>query len=153
MFSVTRAEQGVSKFTVHFNLLFIIISGIVIVLLSWFNSSMGEDARCVGAPSKAILILVRNSTFITVYTPEQVINCKIFLFLSPNKKHLPGMVWLLPRYGESRSRISLWYLIQRECWWLRPPILNWKIVVLQTGTQWLHFLGNAGCVSSECLFC
>lgn len=34
MFSVTRAEQGVSKFTVHFNLLFIIISGIVIVLLS-----------------------------------------------------------------------------------------------------------------------
>lgn len=47
---------------------------------------MGEDARCVGAPSKAILILVRNSTFIIVYTPEQVINCKIFLFLSPNKK-------------------------------------------------------------------
>lgn len=32
------------------------------------------------------------------------------------------MVWLL--YGESRSRILLWYLMQREHWWLRPAKLK-----------------------------
>lgn len=47
MFLVTIAEQSVSKFIIHFNLAFIIISDILIVLLS---SSIGEDARSVGAP-------------------------------------------------------------------------------------------------------
>lgn len=45
---------------------FIIISDIIFVLFSWFYSSMGEHAR--SATLKVILILVQNSTYISLST-------------------------------------------------------------------------------------
>lgn len=45
---------------------FILISDNVFVLFSWFHSSMGEHAT--SAPLKVILILVQNSTYISLST-------------------------------------------------------------------------------------
>lgn len=88
----------------------------------------------------------------TVYTPEQVINCKIFLSLSSNtpnqKSNIIQECDCYPDRESPGSGSGIWSRGNVDNW----DLLSWKIVVLRTGTQWLHFLCEPGRVSSVRVF-